>query len=270
MRFMLPLAVVCAAALYVIAFGLGEGRPGRVSFDVYGYFYPHILHALSGVADGWRGLLWNPFQNCGQPFFGITETGLLYPLNLLFLMLDPPTALRGVMLTNLIIGGLGTYALSRELGVRPMASVGAALAFVLGPAVYHLTTWMPTVQAPYVWMPVSMWCCERLVKAPSVRGALLLGMTLAVALLPGHPQFVLFTCQLITLRLLWSVLTASERPQFIRAVGGVALALVVMLLLTAVQLLSSLEVIAESVRRSALLPGEVAPRGAERLSDIAG
>jgi hypothetical protein len=268
MRRFLLLVAVCAAAAYVVVFGLGEGKPGLLAFDVYGYYYPHVLYALRSLAAGGQGLLWNPFQNCGQPFFAISETGLLYPPNLLYLVLDPSVALRAVLFTNLVIAGLGTYALGREIGVSPVGSAGAALAFVLGNAAYHLTTWMPTVQAPYAWMPVAMWCCERLLNAPSLSRALVLGMALAAALLPGHPQFVLFTCQLIALRLLWSVVQGSPRIHVLRAVGGVALAFAVMLLLTAVQYLPALEVFGESIRHVALRPEEIAPGRMDTWKDL--
>ena len=269
MRPLLVLAVVCAAAAYVIAFGLGEGQLGTPPLDVYGYFYPQILYALHRLAAGGSGLLWNPYQNCGQPFFGITETGLFYPLNAFFLILPPEVALRALLFTNLVIGGLGAYGLERAIGVSRAGAIAGALAFVLGTSAYNVTTWMPTVQAPYVWMPVAMLCCERLVQAPSLRVTLLLGIALAAGLLPGHPQFVLFTCQLAALRVLWSLLDAAERRHFVRAAGGLALAMAVMLLLTAVQFVPSLEVIGESVRHTNLTANEIAPRGGDTLDGIA-
>jgi hypothetical protein len=72
------LLATAGAALYVVAFRLGERGGGVPAFDVYGYFYPNILYALRGLATG-GGLLWNPDQNCGQPFFAISSVGLLYP-----------------------------------------------------------------------------------------------------------------------------------------------------------------------------------------------
>lgn len=269
MRLALLTVTLCAASAYVIAFGLGEGRPGVYPLDVYGYFYPNILHALPALAAGGGGLLWNPFQNCGQPFFGIATTGLYYPLNVLFLALEPQTALRGLLLANLAIGGLGVYGLGRQLGMSGMAALGAALAFILGNSAYHVTKWTPTVQAPYVWMPVAMLYCERLVKAPTLRSAVLLGGALAIALLPGHPQFVAFTCQLIALRLLWALFDRCERRQLLRSIAGVGLAMSVMLLLTAAQLFPSSEVVGESVRRTSLSLAEIQPMGVGTLRDVA-
>src|SRR5262245_10943540 len=268
MWLLLVLVAVGAASAYTVAYRLGEHASGVLAFDVYAYYYPHFLYALRSLRTG-GGLLWNPFQNSGQPFLGITETGLFYPANVLFLFLAPQMALRGVLFVNLFIGGVGSYALIRQIGASRLAAVAAAIAFMLGNSAYQVTTWMPTVQAPYVWMPVAMLFCERLVQAPSLRRALLLGVALAAGLLPGHPQFVLFTCQLVALRLLWSLGDTAERRHFARALGGVALAMVLMLLLTAVQFLSSLEVIDESIRHVALKPSEVAPGGPETLSGIA-
>jgi len=265
----LLLAALAVAAAYPIVSGPGEPAAERFSFDTFGYFYPNMLYALRSLAAGGQGLLWNPFQSCGQPFFGITETGLLYPLNALFLLLPPATALRALLFANLFVGGLGTYALGRELGVSRVGSLGGALAFMLGPSAYHLTTWMPTVQAPYVWMPAAMLCGERLMKAPRLSHALLLGLALAAGLLAGHPQFVLFTCQLLALRVLWGAFDRIERRHVFRALGGLALAVALMLLLTAVQFLESLRVISESVRGGSLLPEDIAPRGTDTLAQIA-
>ncbi len=264
----LAFVAIAAASAYVIAFRLGEDGPELLAFDVYHYFYPHILHALRSLAAGGSGLLWNPFQNCGQPFFANIETGLIHPLNFLFLVLDPHDALRGVLFGNLMIGGLGSYGLGRELGASRVAALGGALVFVLGISTYQVTLWMPTVQAPCVWLPAAMWCCERLLEAPGLRRSLLLGLVLGVALLPGHPQFVLFICQMVGLRLVWSAFDRSERGRLPHAAGGVALAFLVMLLLGAVQYLPALELVAESVRSGPLRPQEISPGDHLTLSEI--
>jgi hypothetical protein len=111
-----------------------------------------------------------------------------------------------------------------------------------------LTIWMPTVQGPYVWMPWALVFCERLLRAARLHDAMWLGIVFALALLPGHPQFALLGGELVGMRLLWGLTAAAERRRLLPAAGGVALAIAVMLLLTAVQLLPALEVAAESVR----------------------
>jgi Bacterial membrane protein YfhO len=243
----LLLLAIVGAASYVVGSRLGEHGGGVPAFDVYGYFYPNILHALRSIAAG-GGLLWNPYQNCGQPFFAISSVGLLYPANVLFLLLAPSTALRAVLFANLVVGGLGARALARELGLDTAGALAGTLAFMLGGTAVGLTVWMPTVQAAYAWMPAALLFCERLVRTGRLREGLWLGVVLAMALLPGHPQFTLLSCELVCVRLLWSLGDASERRHFGSAAAGVALALLLMILLTAVQYLPAMEVAAESVR----------------------
>jgi hypothetical protein len=251
------LLATLGAASYVVISRLGERGVGWPAFDVYGYFYPNILYALRSVSTG-SGLLWNPYQSCGQPFFAISTVGLLYPANVLFLLLPPSTALRGVLFANLVVGGLGSWALARELGLDTEATLAGTLAFMLGGTTVGLTVWTPTVQGAYVWMPVALLFCERLVRRGQLRDGLWLGLALAMALLPGHPQFTLFTCELVCLRLVWSFGDTSERRHMRTAVTGVFVALLVMILVTAVQYLPAMEVAAESVRGAsgpAISPG---------------
>ncbi|HJW68053.1 MAG TPA: hypothetical protein VJ829_01715, partial [Candidatus Binatia bacterium] len=154
------LLATAGAAFYVVALRLGEHGGGVPAFDVYGYFYPNVLYALRSFATG-GGLLWNPDQNCGQPFFAISSIGLLYPPNVLFLLLPPSVALRFLLFANLVIGGLGAAALARELGLGTAAVLAGTLAFMLDGTTVGLTVWTPTVQGEYVWMPLAIFLCER-------------------------------------------------------------------------------------------------------------
>jgi hypothetical protein len=82
------LAVVLAASPACFVFGFLRPRAlagtYTPSYDFYAYFYPNVLHTIRSLQEGF-GLFWNPYQNCGQPFFAYSLTGLLYPPNLVFL-----------------------------------------------------------------------------------------------------------------------------------------------------------------------------------------
>jgi hypothetical protein len=245
------LATAVSAAAYFVGFRLHENGPDMPAWDTYSHFYPNVLHALDVLRDGGRGLLWNPLQNCGQPFFANVEVGLLYPANLFFLLLDPDRALRAVLFFNLAVGGLSAYFLCRTLGLAQAAAVGGALAFELGNATAFVTMWAPQAAGPYAWFPAAMLCCERILREPSVRGGIALGAVLAVALLAGFPQTVLFAYQLIALRVVWELATRRvRRPGSVVLVTIFGLTLPV--LLDAVQLLPAIEVARSSVRGEGL------------------
>jgi hypothetical protein len=188
---------------------------------------------------------WNPYQDCGQPFFGNSQTGLS-PVNVPRSAAQPAVVVSVVI--NLAIAGVGMFLLCREMRIGRVASLCGALAFQLGWAASMLAAWSPTHIAPFAWLPVAMWRTERLLRAPSLRAGLWLALVLAIQLLPGFPQTVFFTYQVIALRVLWTVLTRETRD--LRAVLPVlALGLAAPLLLDAVQLLPSMEVARESVRQ---------------------
>ena len=258
----LGLAALAGVAAYIIAFELGPSRwaISLPAHDVYAYFYPNMLYALQSLQRGGRGLLWNPFQNCGQPFFANSQTGLLYPANALFLVLGPDAALRGVLLVNLLVAGISTYLLCREIGAGPLAACAGALAFELGNSTLDLTVWGPTMAGPYVWLPAGMLFCERILRAPSARNAAGLGVVFALAVLPGYVQPVFLAYQLIGLRVLWALASRRvARPAAALLTLGAGLALP--FLLSAVQLVPAAEVARESVRSMSLSAAEMNPAG---------
>src|SRR5262245_66579452 len=93
-------------------------------------FYPTILHARESLARG-AGLLWNPYQACGEPFLADTQVGLFYPVNLVFFLLPREAAAQASILLNLVIAGAGAWALGRVIGLGRAAALCAAVAFQL-------------------------------------------------------------------------------------------------------------------------------------------
>jgi hypothetical protein len=251
-------ALVVAGAWFVIVWAYTPSV--AVSFDIYSYYLPNILYALQRLGDGGEGLLWNKFQNCGQPSLGLSSTGPLYPLNLLFLVLPAQQALDGVIVANFAIAGIAMYALARELGTSRAAAFCGALAFELGTATVDLSTWGPQMSSPHVWTPAALLFCERLLRAPSPGNAIGLGIVLAVPLLPGFPQSVVFTYQLVALRAVFELVTRRmPRPWYTFAL--LALGLVLAPLLDAVQLVPAIEMASQSVRSDPLTMDEIRSGG---------
>ncbi len=175
-----------------------------LSLDYYGYFYPNVHYALESLRQG-HGLLWNAFQNCGQPFYAISLSALLYPPHLLFLALPQSTAVIALLLANLLIAGIGQYLLCREAEMGEAAALAGAVTLQLGGMALFLASWTPVNLASYVWIPAAMFACERLLRRPSPAGSLLLGAALALQLLAGNPQVSLSPTS-------WSSCGCSGKP----------------------------------------------------------
>jgi hypothetical protein len=222
--------------------------------DVYAHFLPIMAYAGQALRAGGRGLLWTPLQNCGQPF--AASNGLLYPLHWLPVLFGADAGLRLLIATNLFLGGVFAYLLGRELGARPAAALAGALAFELGNAAAHVAAWTPLVLEPFVWFPAVLLCVERLLRAPSARWAVGLGGACCMAFLPAWPQLVLFLYQLVALRVLWAFVV-ERPPRPLASLGAIGAGLLLGPLLDGIQLLPSLEVARESVRRLTLSMGEI-------------
>ncbi|HSP95685.1 MAG TPA: YfhO family protein [Candidatus Dormibacteraeota bacterium] len=266
-RDVLACALLILAAATFVAFWvyLPYGMP---AFDIYMYYQPNMLYGAQRLAAGGSGLLWNPWQNCGQPSFGISSTGLLYPANLLYLLVGSDRALQMVELINFAIAGLGAYALCRQLGTGRVAALCGGVTFQLGGASIDLNTWGPQMGGAYVWTPAALACCEALLRRPRARLALALAATLALPLLTGFPQTVFFAYQVIALRVLWELLTRRAATPAV-GVGLIGLGLLLAPLLVAVQLVPAIEMAARSVRGAALSMAELQPGVAPSLQRLA-
>ena len=230
--------------------------PGT-NLDYYGYFYPNWLYAMQAIERGW-GLLWNPFQNCGQPFLAISTTGLFYPLHLLFVLFGPDLGQYVEVALHLAVGGIGLYWLARELGVGVAGALAGAAAFALGGTTIQLASWLPTVIAPYAWMPAALAAAERVLRAPRLGNALVLAVVLAIQILPGYPQITFFTYLAIGLRAA-VVLIAPGATRRLPLIGALAVGLGLPLGLAAIQFLPALEFAGESLRSGRLSREEVFP-----------
>jgi hypothetical protein len=217
------------------------------TYDTYAQFLPDMLHAVASIRDGGDGLLWNPYQSCGQPFLADGITGLFYPPHLLFLVLDPNLALHAVLLLNMLIGSVGMLLLARELGLGVAAACAGVLAFELGFPMSQLVAWSPTHSGPWAWLPWAIFFCERLLRRPSRGNLVGLTVVLALEMLPGFILMSVLTYQLIALRVAWELVNRRTVAQ-VRVALLVACALFLAPLLAAVQLVPTMEFARESAR----------------------
>jgi hypothetical protein len=257
------IAIVGIAAI-AVGFTLGVlywraiASRGILSLDIYEAHYPNLIYALASLERG-HGLLWNRDQNCGQPFLPSTLLGLLYPIHAVFLFVGIDAALLVVAAVHLLIGGVGMYALCRELSIGRTGAVCGAIAFQLGGATWSLATWLPTsILGIYVWIPWAALLCERVLKEPTFARGAWLGVVFTLQLLPGYPQILLFTYQFIAFRVVYEFLTTSLRRP-VRLVLVLAFALALPALLGAAQLLPMVEFAEQSVRSRSLTDAEINP-----------
>jgi 6-pyruvoyl-tetrahydropterin synthase related domain len=151
-------------------------------------FHP-LLEAARAQLHAGRFPVWNPWSYAGMPLHGDIQTALLYPLTWLALVLPVATAWGPMAVGKLLIAGIGTWLLGRELGLGRGPAVVAALVFMLSAPNLAWLQWpLTTVFALLPWL---LWATERLWREPSRRRLAGLGLIVGLAILAGHPETAL-------------------------------------------------------------------------------
>ena len=207
-------------------------------FDGIAQFYPWRLFAARTLQSGYIPL-WNPHQFCGTPFLANSQSAVLYPLNILFVIMPVAKAFGASAILHLFLTGTFLFLLMRRaLGVSKQAAV-------LSGVVWQLSTWqiswlsLPTFLDTSAWLPLALLLGHRLAQRPTAGRAASLGGVLGLSLLAGHLQIGLYG---VVLTISYAVYRSIAERVGLKAVIGCALvAGLTLFLIEAPQLLPTLE-----------------------------
>ena len=218
---MYPVLIVLAALLF-FAPALLNGEV-TLPVDILGYMYPWsteaeavfhhappqnaLIQDLLTLMTPWyefawrewragRIPLWNPFQIGGMPFLANDESAVLFPLQLVAMLMPIAQGLQFQMVAETVGTGLGMYAYLRSIRLRRAAACLGGLALMLS-GFFVLWLDYPLV-AVAMWLPWTLLCCEKLLTGASwVPWTVGLAVFTAAHLLAGHIQtsaHVLLVC----------------------------------------------------------------------------
>ncbi len=159
--------------------------------DLCFFSYPGHLFSCKCFAQGALPL-WNPFRGCGEPFLADIQRAVLYPVNLIYLLL--PTARATIIPTvaHVLLAGVGVYGLSRTWGVFRIGSLLAAVVFAFNSFTITRVGY-PAALGSLAWYPVIVWAFALWLRHRK-RGYLL-GTSGAFCLqfLAGYPEAAFYT-----------------------------------------------------------------------------
>jgi hypothetical protein len=228
---------------------------------------------------------WNPFNFGGSPLLAAMQAGFFFPANWAFLILPPVAAMNVAVVLTYGIAAAGTWALARACGLGRLGAAIAACAFTASGFMLAHMAHLAIVQAAAM-LPVLLWAIAQ--RAPQgARGSgtlagsftrrcetgraryeLAFAIALALQLLAGHPQTLVLSLMVATPFALWRGWGRSW-PERLRTWGVLGAMGALGLGLGALQLLPTLDLIAESQRQAlpqALLgAGSLPPRELLRL-----
>ncbi len=219
--------------------------------DLVTELYPWKAYTHRAVASGTLPL-WNPSLLLGAPFLGDLQTGLFYPLNLIYYVLPTPVAWSLSILLRTMLAGFLATLLARRLG-------GTRLAALTAGVIFALSGWVTAFQTrPHLdtslWLPLVLLSIDRLQRRPDGSSVALAATAFALPVLAGQPEnaahVTLVAILFFLFRLAWPPRpeTTRWRFTFLFAAAGVLAGAI-----AAIQILPGLEFISQ-LERSLTMP----------------
>ncbi|MCB9451321.1 MAG: YfhO family protein [Anaerolineaceae bacterium] len=207
-------------------------------------FYPWREYAWELLRAG-QLPLWNPYNGAGAPLLANYQSGLLYPLNWLGLVLPLASAMSITAVLHLFIAGWGMWRFTGRLGVSPLGQGISALAFGMTSYLVARLGTFPLISAA-AWLPWLLWAALGVLSRPNRRGVAWLATFSALQLLAGHAQTSWYSLLLVGVFALWWFIT--HRPVNRVAAALLVAGLALGALVAAMQLFGTAELLGQSQR----------------------
>jgi hypothetical protein len=226
---------------------------------------PDMVRGAVATGDGWvqnfpmkvlaaerlRSLelpAWSSAPFSGSPLYAVGHFGVLYPPNLLLVVLPTVLAYNLGLVSSLAISAIGCYLLGRAVLRDRLAALLLALAVGLGPFRWA-ELGHPELLSSVAWLPWALLGIE-VARRPGrrFRGMLLLAGSVALCTLAGHPQML---AAVLMAAVGWAVCRAvSDRTDRLVPLGTAAAGIAAGLGLAAVQLIPTLAIVSSTGRGS--------------------
>jgi len=133
-----------------------------VGMDTATAFYPWYRFLGESLRSG-HVPVWNPYQFSGTPFAGDPESGWAYlPAMLAFALLPLAAAAGAFLIGHLLLAGVATYALARNLGLQALGAALAGLAYAWSGFFFGHNVCCFAYSSVAAWLPLALLGAERL------------------------------------------------------------------------------------------------------------
>jgi len=223
-------------------------------------FVPWRQFALNSVRQGhlpW----WNPMLGMGAPLLANYQSALLYPPNILLILTGVAWGHGLLMVLHLIWAGYGMIVVARNLRLGPLAQAVAGLSFSLSGYLVARGGFL-SINAAAAWLPWIVVAVDRMAKQTAgqvwsksaVKAVLWLSLAFSLQWLAGHAQTAWYTLLLACFWGGWRAIELKGWKRLWRTGAGLIGAGVLAFTMSAVQLLPTVEYLAQSHRAAALDP----------------
>ena len=165
--------------------------------DIHRWFYPMKCF----LATSFKNLTipyWCPYYFCGSPFISDIQSGVFYPLSLIFLIPPFYRSFNYFILAHFILGFCFFYLFIKEIGLSKKAAIFTGISYCYGGftiASINILNNLSTL----IWLPAILWSFTRATNDCSKLGHFLTVLFLCMSFLGGEPQLFLMSVSLLFL-----------------------------------------------------------------------
>jgi hypothetical protein len=198
--------------------------------DIHGWFYP-MKHFLSKSFRGGDLPFWSSGVFCGSPFVSDIQSGVFYPISLIFLILPFPLSLNVYVTVHFFLGFCFFYLFIHGIGLSKKAAILTGISYCYGgyniasaSALNHMST--------LIWLPAFLWSSQKIRNGKTPSGIILTFFFICFAILGGEPQLLIVMMALLFCYTILSSLTEAGSTRYAFRHVGLLLGLIGLSILT--------------------------------------
>jgi len=178
---------------------------------------------------------WCPNYFCGSPFISDIQSGVFYPLSIIFLLSPFYKAFNYFILSHFIFGFCFFYLFIKELGQSRKAAIFTSISYCFGGYTIATVNTLNNLST-LIWLPAILWSFTMAIKRRQSHGYFLTVLFLCMAILGGEPLIFLISVGLLLLYGLTCIPTNGLFKEQIKIPIIITILIVTSLIITIAQL----------------------------------
>jgi len=165
--------------------------------DIHIGFYPLKCFLASSFQNG-EIPYWCPNYFCGSPFISDIQSGIFYPISLIFLFSPFYRAFNYFILSHFFLGFCFFYLFVKELGQSRKAAILTGISYCFGGYTISSVNTLNNLST-IIWLPAILFSFTMAIKRKQYNGYFLTVLFLCMAILGGEPQLFVISVVLLLL-----------------------------------------------------------------------
>jgi hypothetical protein len=177
--------------------------------DIHRWFYPMKFFLASSFKNGTIPY-WCPDYFCGAPFISDLQSGIFYPLSLIFLISPLYKAFNYFIIAHIFLGFCFFYLFLKELGLSKKAAIFSSISYSFGGYTIASINTLNNLTS-LIWLPAILWAFTKATRVKFRSGYFLTVVFLCMMILGGEPQLFIISTGLL---FLYGLMCISKKDFF--------------------------------------------------------